>query len=216
MIPKQNGDGSATSVDPASLEADSRRMNASLAQPLDTNELVENYADRLFQAAVRRVGRHDIAEDLVQETLLSAVRAADSFRGEASLSTWLHAILMNKIRDFYRSPQRRDREVEEEVSENLFFNRFGIWSTQTDKWALWDSEPEQAVERQQLLAVVRSCIDKLPKLQRAVILQRTIEDQSPEQICQDLGISVTNLWKLMSRARLRLRECLDRNWYRKR
>jgi len=70
--------------------------------PLSPSEWISNYADALYAYAKPRVNDAQLAEDLVQETFLSAWKARDGFKGEASEKSWLFTILKNKIIDHYR------------------------------------------------------------------------------------------------------------------
>src|SRR5688572_20288032 len=69
---------------------------------LDPSRWVDNYTDYLFSYAFFKTGSREEAEDLVQETFLSAYKNKEGFRGQSSEKTWLTSILKNKITDYYR------------------------------------------------------------------------------------------------------------------
>jgi len=74
-------------------------------------ELVARHADRLWSIAVRTLGRPDDAADVVQEALVAAHRRAATFRGDASVRTWLHRIVVNACVDRLRTDRRRPATV---------------------------------------------------------------------------------------------------------
>jgi RNA polymerase sigma factor (sigma-70 family) len=74
----------------------------------DPTTWVDAYGDRLFRYALSRVRDAGSAEDLVQETLLAALKSRERFKGDSSELTWMTGILRNKIFEFYR---RQAREV---------------------------------------------------------------------------------------------------------
>ena len=74
------------------------------ANRLNYNGWVDNYTDILFSFAFYKTGNREEAEDLVQDTFLSAYKSRETYNGSASEKTWLMAILKNKIIDFYRKP----------------------------------------------------------------------------------------------------------------
>ncbi len=78
---------------------------------LEPNSWVDNYADYLYRYAQSRVNDSAVAEDLVQETFLSAWKARERFEGRSSEKTWLSSILKNKIIDYYRKALVKDANI---------------------------------------------------------------------------------------------------------
>ena len=74
----------------------------------DPSLWVDQHGDVLYRYALERVRKHDVAQDLVQETFLAAVRTRDRFRGGSTVRSWLCGILKHKICDYYR---KRGRET---------------------------------------------------------------------------------------------------------
>lgn len=180
----------------------------------DVLQWVVAHGDMLFGYAVVRVGDRDVAEDLVQETFLSAVRGLDDFHGGSQIQTWLFAILRNKIIDHFRRENRR-REFdtasrEAESFAQLQFFRNGHWRTPLKDWT---SDPSKLLESQEFMQTFTNCQAKLsPSLEIAIRL-RDVEGLPTEEICELLGISAGSLWVRLHRARLLLRDCLDKNWF---
>lgn len=180
----------------------------------DPDQWVDQFGDLLYRYAIHHLRRSDAAEDAVQETFIAALRARDSFQGRSSPQTWLVGILKKKIFDAMRK-QYRERPVSEPVdglheafSENAFF-KWGHWVNPPSAW----NSPEKALEDDEFWVTLNQCMEGLtPSMSEAFSL-RTLEDCPTEDICNILNISPTNLGVLLHRARLRLRQCLENNWF---
>ena len=154
---------------------------------LDPARWVDAHGDCLYRYALVRVRNPEAAEDLVQDTLLVAVRSQDRFAGRSSERSWLVGILKHKIVDHYR---RLDRET-----------------TFTDLEFLQD---ECAAKFWQTL---RGCLGKLPPRVAAVFMLREMEEVPSRKICATVRVSEANLWVMLHRARMALRECLEVHWF---
>jgi RNA polymerase sigma-70 factor (TIGR02943 family) len=157
------------------------------------------------------------AEDAVSETLLAALAKPQSFEQRAQLRTWLVGILKHKIIDAIRL---RSREVALDSDEDgsasasdeldaLMFKADGHFCTPPQDW----SQPDQRMGSQQFFKILEACLDKLPPAMGRVFLMREWMELESDEICKELQISQTNLYVLLHRARLRLRECLQLNWF---
>lgn len=155
------------------------------------------------------------AEDAVSETLLAALSKPQSFGNKSQLKTWLVGILKHKVLDLFRSNAREvclDSEGEEagaEELDNLVFKADGHFAQTPADWG----NPEQDLHSRQFFLVLEACTDKLPAVLGRVFLMREWLELSSEEICKDLGLTPTNLYVQLHRARLRLRECLELNWF---
>ncbi len=155
------------------------------------------------------------AEDAVQEAMLAALAGAEKFSGAASAKTWVFSILKNKIIDELRRRAREDSETalgigadDGEDFDDLF-DRRGHWS---ERPATWEN-PEAALESQQFWTVFEACLDGVAAKPGRVFMMREILGLETAEICKELGISTSNCWVLLHRARLGLRECLSRRWF---
>jgi RNA polymerase sigma-70 factor (TIGR02943 family) len=181
-------------------------------------EWLENYGDLLYRMALMRVGRPDLAEDLVQETLLAAWQARASFAGKSSESTWLVAILKRKIIDHFRKIWRQvdlpDVIETDDLTEDFMATgeRSGHWKTERAP-ADWGRSPEALLQNRQLREVLTQCVEQLPESLSAIFVVREIEGLTTEEICQEFSLSPSNLWVILHRARTRLRRCLEKNWF---
>jgi RNA polymerase sigma-70 factor (ECF subfamily) len=185
--------------------------------PKDTLTAADLAACRpaLMRYARLQIREPALAEDLVQNTLIAALQSIASFRGEAAPVTWLIGILKRQIIDHHR---RSAREVSlpmaadgddgnTDLLERLFAED-GHWLT---KPAVWD-DPEQSLQQEAFLSVLEQCLKGLAGQSGRVFAMREILELEPAEICKDLGLSQSNYWVLMHRARLRLRHCVERGW----
>ncbi len=185
---------------------------------LDPERWVQEYGDVLFGFAAARVRDRAIAQDLVQETFLAAIKASDSFAGRSSERSWLFGILRNKLADYYRLQSREVAitDLESPLPEEQ--GTFGASGFGKDGWVMrhapkaWET-PEGALVSKEFLGAFKDCLSGLPDRVAQVFLLREIDGVSSEEICKDLGVSPNNLWVMMHRARMGLRRCLEVNWF---
>ena len=178
---------------------------------LSPNEWISNYADLLYAYVKPRVNDAQVAEDLVQETFLSAWKAKDGFKGEASEKSWLFTILKNKIIDHYR---KKAKEIvhtgNDSDATDIFFDQNEHW-TRKDGPLNW-APPSDAIHQKEFYSVFEICKQKLQQLQQTVFVMKYMEDMDADEICKALGITPSNYWVLIHRAKLGLRSCLEKNW----
>lgn len=175
---------------------------------------LDKYGDVLYRFGLARVRVPDVAEDLVQETLLAALKAKEHYAGQASERTWLIGILKHKIMDYFRKVAKdQTREYEDSLVNDVeddFFDEQGNWRIDLASW----SNPDKALEQEQFIQVLQGCIDRLPPRLAQLFILREIDGLDSEELRQTLSIStLNNLWVMMSRMRTQLRHCLDLNWF---
>lgn len=179
---------------------------------LDPHTLLAEHGDYLFRVARRQLRSDAHAEDAVQETLLAALTAKASYAGAASLRTWLTGILKHKIIDTIRSQAREvavPRDEDDGEDWEALFKADGHWQHPPQAW----KSPESEAELAQLRIVLLECADRLKPAMARVFSLREVVGMGTEEICKELGISSTNCWVLLHRARLFLRECLEINGF---
>jgi RNA polymerase sigma-70 factor, ECF subfamily len=168
----------------------------------------------LLRYAAMELRNREAAEDCVQEALLAALSAPASFEGRANLRTWLTGILKHKIVDAIRR-QSRERPVEgaEENLDDLdaLFDETGHWADRPQPWG----DPDGALHQKQFLAALETCLAGLPARTAQVFMLREHLGLETAEICKEFGLTSTNCWVLLYRARMLLRECLEKNWFRK-
>ena len=173
------------------------------------------FGDELYRFALSRVSDSETAEELVQESFLSALDGLATFRAEASERTWLFIILRRKIIDHYRRQARVSHVSLDELSDggateaDFFRPENGHWMAQQAP-ASW-LNADAALEQQELHEVIQRCQQRLPAQQGAVFAMRFVEELSTEEICQELGLSSANYWVIVHRAKLQLRRCLEKH-----
>jgi len=176
---------------------------------LNPSRWLDAYGDQLYRFALSRTRDPQTAEDLVQETFLSALKAADSFSGRAAESTWLTSILKHKIIDHFRKHKRtflsEDLELREQDPQT-FLDRKGEWTVGQSPWL---TQPEKGLERSEFWQHLNDCIEKLSDRHRKVYVMRELENLEANDICEELEISPSNLWVTLHRARLQLKDCLS-------
>jgi RNA polymerase sigma-70 factor (ECF subfamily) len=154
------------------------------------------------------------AEDAVQECLLAALAGEQSFAGKSALRTWLTGILRNKIVDHIR---RRAREpsfqaVDDDGDERDFDGLFvadGHWAERPADWG----DPQRTLENKRFHDVFEACVEILPAKIARVFMMREFLGLETDEICKELAMTATNCWVALYRARMRLRECLQLNWF---
>lgn len=178
---------------------------------------IQEHRDYLYRYALLQVRDSSFAEDVVQETLLAAMQSAGSFAGRSSLKTWLTGILKHKIIDLFRR-QANEAALEpvvDEEDEREFADHF-FEQTRTDHWhtfpATWQ-DPERSLEQKRFWEALERCHAQLPAQSAHVFAMREFMGMQTADICKELGISSTNCWVILYRARMSLRECLETSWF---
>jgi RNA polymerase sigma-70 factor (ECF subfamily) len=177
---------------------------------------VEDHSDLLYRYSLRHLNHDDLAKDQVQETFLAAWRNMDGYNGEASVKNWLFVILKSKIADHFRksSTKRVVEMVQKEHNESTFFDEEGHWSNGMYP-KKWNVDFSNRAETKEFYQVFRSCGKKLKEVQNTVFVMKYVDGFESEEICKELGITASNYWVLIHRAKVQLRACLEKNWMQK-
>jgi RNA polymerase sigma-70 factor (ECF subfamily) len=186
----------------------------------DPERWVEEHGDCLYRFALLRVREPAVAEDLVQETFLAAIKGRDRFAGQSSERSWLVGILKHKIIDHIRK-STRERPVEfiEELPNQLAeqFDDHGYWRHDDGfgpkEWNTDD--PTTLCQQKEFWQQLDDCLARLPRRTADAFILREIDGSTGEEVCQVLGITPTNFWVLLHRARMQLRQCLETHWFEK-
>ncbi len=187
-------------------------MSDSTKHTLNPNKWIDLYADYLFNYAVTRVDGHDLAKDLVQETFFSGIKGKDNFRGQAAERTWLVSILKRKIIDHYR--KINSAKGKKEVRMNFYEegDQKGNWIEERVPQS-WGNDAEKDIENAELKLALEACVQNLPEKHRMVFMLKTVQNYDTEEICNELDITSSNLWVIIHRARLQLRNCMEKKWF---
>ena len=176
------------------------------------HDWLNEHGDYLYRFALARLRDTHQAEDVVQETFLAAIKNPN-FAEQSSPRTWLTGILKHKIIDVMRVQVKTTALVYEENIPDTpgmdeFFEEDGHWADASLGW----NAPEGELEQKQFLVILQGCMDKLPKKLAALFLMREVIEEDNETICKELGITTTNAWVMLYRARMGLRKCLEIHW----
>lgn len=192
----------------------SARMNRTNSE--DTNVVamnwVETHGDYLFNFAIGQVRDTSVAEDLVQETFLAALKAQGNFSGRSSERTWLVSILRHKLYDYLRKTCR-ERAVRAEPlpmqADGESLDESMLWIHQV---AAESTAPSRRIELAEFREQLERAMDKLPPRIAQVFQLYTVEERPNQEVCERLNISESNLWVMLHRARKQLRTELSRWW----
>ena len=168
----------------------------------------------LVRFAQLQLRNQALADDAVQEALLAVLEKPDSFHGRSSLRTYVTGILKFKIIDQLRLATR-ERQIEtfdEQSSDDAIDALFVSDGHTLNRPRDW-GDPEQTLQQQDFFRVLEVCLEKLPARMAQIFMMREWLELDTDEICKELSISSSNAWVLLYRARIRLRECLDLNWF---
>jgi len=188
------------SIDPdAALVAQLRRADTGAAEAL-----VGAYGDRVYRLAIGITGNASDAEEVVQDAFWSVLRNIETFRGDASLGSWIYRIVVNAAyQNVRRRRHRRDVIYLEDVLPS--FQEDGRHAGAISDWSARIDEP--AAQRE-LRAALNAAIEDLPPEYRVAIVLRDVQGSSMREVADALKISVANAKSRVHRGRLFLRKRL--------
>lgn len=161
----------------------------------------------LMRLARSRLRDGEAAEEVVQETLATALASARSFERRSELRTWVAGILLHKVTDAFRAAAReRERRPLAHAGEDFDdFDEQGHWRAPPAPWC----DPEVALSSSRFRVAFVAALDALPPRQARAFALREIDGLETADICRELGVTESNLWVLLFRARSALRRMLD-------
>jgi len=173
------------------------------------SDWVNAYTADLMRWAYAKTSNQEIARDLVQETFLAAVEKPENFKGQSNPKTWLFSILNHKIIDHYR--KKKPFKAPDDKAFSRYFDSQGSW-LDSAKPHPWDDDDEHLLDNEDFNRILQICMDALPEAWSYSIKLKYLSEKKGEEICQELGLSTTNYWQIIHRAKLQLRECIENNW----
>ncbi|MBD3637087.1 MAG: sigma-70 family RNA polymerase sigma factor [Crocinitomicaceae bacterium] len=177
---------------------------------IDTSQWVDEYSDMLYNYANTRVNDHELALDLVQDTFVSALKGLKNFKGKSTVKTWLFSILKRKIIDHWRKQESRKTRpmsalgTAEESGEERVLERQNQGTV---------SQIEVDYDNKELREAIMGCIQELPERWKGIIIDKLVEEKKSEEVCKEHEITPSNLWVIVHRAKVQLRECLTIKWF---
>ncbi|MCG3120885.1 MAG: RNA polymerase sigma factor YlaC [bacterium] len=204
---------------PQTMTATTRRQRQ-MPMPAAPNPetWVDQHGDYLFSYALLRLRNRELAEEIVQETFLAALKNYKNFAQQSSERTWLVGILKHKVVDHFRRSQRERpvADFEMGVDDDEAFRSSGEWA---DHWTpegapkAWSDDPSQLVEQKEFWEIFNRCLSQLPPRLAEVFALREVDGLSSDEVCEILKITPNNLWVMLHRARVLLRRGLETNWF---
>ncbi len=194
---------------PSTIVRDDEDLLVSAAKKGDAaafEELVNRYEDKIFRLTKNITGNHEDAEDAMQEAFLKAYSHLQNFHGDSRFYTWLVRIAANE--SLMRLRKRRPNQVsldEPVEGETDFMPR---------ELEDWEPSPEQSYAQAELQGILSEVIDELQPEFRTVLVLRDMEELSTQETAEALGISASAVKSRLLRARLKLREKLNRHFRR--
>jgi RNA polymerase sigma-70 factor (ECF subfamily) len=196
----------------------SRAPSPAAAPPTSQVESwLAQHGDFLWRFALSRTRSRDAAEEVVQETVLAALRSQSTFAGDSSERTWLLGIAAHKIADHFRAARRRATESDQQDAQardhdkaefDAMFTPKGMWARPPAAWGL---DAGSKAEDAEMLAALRRCVESLPPSLAEAVWLRDLMNIPSAEVCRSMGISPTNLWSRTHRARSALRACVERS-----
>ncbi|HDL01979.1 MAG TPA: sigma-70 family RNA polymerase sigma factor [candidate division Zixibacteria bacterium] len=189
------------------------------SQLSNPHDWVDKHGDALYGYAFRYLSDRSVSEDLVQETLLAALKGQASFSGSSSERTWLIGILKNKIVDHYRKTGKEVKLTNpEQVSSSFGDTDYISTGSDAGSWLphrkpkAWAVDSNDPVEQQQFWAYLHNCLENIDTKLAKVYTLRDIQEIEYQEVCNVLAVTPTNLRVMLYRARKLLRRCLETNW----
>ena len=190
---------------PSTIVRDDEAQLVSAAKAGDTaafDELVGRYERKIFRLGMNITQNREDAEDVMQEAFLKSFTNLDRFQGDSRFYTWLVRIAVNEA--LMKLRKRRPNQVS--LDEPLTDEDDSVFRQIED----WGPSPEQKFAQTELNGILTEVIGELDPIFRVVFLLRDVESISTEETAQILGISVAAVKSRLLRARLKLRQKLNK------
>jgi RNA polymerase sigma-70 factor (ECF subfamily) len=156
--------------------------------------IYEDHAAAITRRLAHVTGDHELARDLTQDAFVTAFDKLDSFRGDASLGTWLHAIAFNHLRD------RRKRARREQ----------SVWERLRGRAPMQPIEPDRDLQAREELARLQAALARLDDAQRDAFVLRVVEQLSLEEAAKILGARVATISYRAKRAEAKVRAYFEK------
>lgn len=179
-------------------------------QSLELAKWVSEHTEEMYKWALYKTSSRELAEDLVQDTFLAAAEKLSGFKNQSTPKTWLFSILNNKIVDFYRQKVKTPVAKDDTLFASLF-DQGGDWEVSKRPKA-WHDE-EHILDNNDFQQILQQCLDALPERWSISVKLKYLMGKNGEEICQELSITPTNLWQIVHRAKVQLRNCIENGWF---
>lgn len=179
---------------------------------------IESHRTYLVRYALSQLRDAELAQEAVQEALLAALESISTFSGKSTLRTWLTSILRFKIIDMQRRIVIDRARVETadfaaDADDGAWldehFDDTGHWRNPPQAW----SDPQAALEQRRFWEAFERCLGALSTVRGRVFFKREVMGEETATICKEEGITESNCWVILHRARIALRACLEASWF---
>jgi len=170
--------------------------------------LVERHLSQVWGVVWRIVRHTQDAEDVVQDTFLTAWRSLGDFREEAALSTWLHRIAVTRALHHVERASERMRRASRSIDDEES-GPAALIALEGGRSRAAAESPLRQLESKELLARLQQCLDKLPPAWRAVLALRDVDALAYDEIARVLEVALGTVRSRLARARMALKECVE-------
>lgn len=170
--------------------------------------LVDDHSDYLLSFAMSKLNDLDLSKDLVQDTLLAAITKLDTFEKRSQIRTWLTSILQRKIIDYWRKAETRYTDPVSSFFDNSSKKHHWL----EEKQAVDQPSVLEKLSKAETIEELNDCLDKLPPKWKGIMASKYLEEKESDEICNEFNITPSNLWVIIHRAKLVLRDCLNATW----
>ena len=178
---------------------------------IDPGHMVDEHSDYLLSFAMSKLQDLELAKDMVQDTFVSALTKIDKFERRSKLRTWLTSILNRKIIDHWRKAETRYTDPASHFFSKEDGSDNGHWLENSGNQKTLETVEDLIVKDETYLEL-GYCLEKLPERWRGVVASKYLKESDSETICDDFEITTSNLWVIIHRAKLVLRDCLKSKW----
>jgi RNA polymerase sigma-70 factor (ECF subfamily) len=172
------------------------------------DELVERHLSQVWRVVWRVVRHTEDAEDVVQETFLTAWRSLGDFREEAAFATWLHRIAVTRALHHVERASERVRRASRSIDDEAT-GATALIALEGGRTRAASESPLRQLEARELMNRLQECLDKLPPPWRAVLALRDVDALAYEEIARALDVALGTVRSRLARARMALKECVE-------
>lgn len=173
---------------------------------LDPDLLLDRYGERIYRLARRMSNSNADAEDVMQNTLIKILRKADSYRGESDPMGWIYRITLNEARELHRKRKRRPAVSLDALPVDFDETHHAVGVTDIA------GRPDKSAMAGEIDEQVRAAIQELPDGYREAVVLYDLEGMSYAEAAELMGLSLGGFKTRLHRARLHLRNVLERFW----
>lgn len=170
-------------------------------KPSAYNELVKQFADKVFNTSISILQNEQDAEDITQEVFIEIFRSVSSFKGQSKLSTWIYRVTVTKCLEFLRKKKRKKRFA---IVQSIF----GMESVLPETDVPHFYHPGVQLENKELSAILFNSIDQLAENQKTAFILHKVEGLSYIEIAEVMKTSIPSVESLLFRAKQNLQKIL--------